>query len=82
VVFHDLDGIRTQAIAKENEIGARPPRTRDDKTIAIEEMRHFRDFLRPWIFLHALDIGKLAVSGRVQAECREILQGGKMHSLR
>jgi hypothetical protein len=74
MVFHDLGSFRTEAIAKENEIGARPPRVRDDKPITIEEMGHFRDFLRPWIFLHPLDIGKLAVAGRVEAERREIRQ--------
>lgn len=50
--------------------------------MTIEEMRHFRDFLRPWVFPHPLDIGKLAIAGRVEAERREILQDGKMHDLR
>jgi len=81
VVFHDLDSIRTQAIAKEHEVGARPPRARDRKSIAIEEMHHFRDFLGAWVFLHSLDVGKLAVAGRIEAKRREILQGGKMHRL-
>jgi hypothetical protein len=78
MVFHDLDSIRTEAVAKENEIGARPPRVRDDQPITIEKMRHFRDFLRPWVFLRPLDIGKLAVAGRVETERREIRQCREM----
>jgi len=79
VVLYDLDGTRTHAIAEENEVCARPPRARDDQPVAIEEMRHLRGFLGAWIFLHALDVGKLAVARRVETERRELRQGSELH---
>lgn len=80
MVFHDMDGVRTQAIAKQNEVAARPPRIRRHEPIAVEEMRHFRNVLGTWVFLHTLGVGKLSVAGCIEAERHQILQRRKMQS--